>query len=133
MAKNTNLKKNEGFDYKKFLSNWNKLDSIIGFIVGSATTFTVSMAFSNLYTIPQIIGYIRPFVLPLILMVAFSYCMQNSWAVMKKRKFPFHAKNGWDGFYGNLISLGWIIGGLFFIASGTPEIWTAILEWATKQ
>lgn len=133
VKKSNQKKKKERFDFKKFWNNWNGFDSFFSFISGSALSAITLMLFDGMYTIPKIIIYIRPFVVPMILMVVFSYCMKNAFKVMQDRKYPLIVKTGWQGFYGNLISIGWIAGGLFFIASSTPEIWAVIVEWASKK
>lgn len=118
--------------WKKFLSNWDKFDSIFGFIAGGLVIAFVAVFFGGTYTFTQIVDYLRPFAQSIILLVVFSYCMNKAFFVMKQREYPLNPKTFAEGFWGNFISVGWMAGGLFFIASSTPDLWRAIVTYLEK-
>ena len=118
------------FDYKKFLNNWNGFDSFFSYIGGVLTLASIVLFTS--YTTSQVLAYIKPFAMPIILLVVFAYCMNKAFFVMKERKQPLNPKTMAEGFWGNFISVGWMSGGLFFIASNSPEIWRVVTVYLEK-
>lgn len=136
MLKKSNQKKmKERFDFKKFWNNWNGFDSFFGYIGGNIQMAAIWMFVAG-YTVTQVIAQLRPFGQPIISLVVFAYCLNKASCAMSNRKYALKIAPGLagipQGFFGNLISISWILGGLIFLASNTPELWEILVGLGGK-
>lgn len=111
---------------KGFLANFDKFDTLIGFTVG-----LIFMFWQQLYgTIPtlQLLEYIQPMVSPIIQVSVFFYCVNKAYDILRARKYVVEYEGFKDFAMKNFISITWIVGGLFFIASFSPQILQMLLK-----
>ena len=131
-AKKLNQKqKKERFNFKKFWNNWEGFDSFFSYIGGNIQMAAIWM-FAAGYTVTQVIAELRPFGQPLISLVVFAYCMNKASNSMSSRKYALKIDLPGlggiaQGFFGNLNAIGWMVGGLIFLASNTPELWSILV------
>lgn len=133
MAKSKPYKKPSAL--KKFLVNWDKWDTVVGFLWGSATIgFVVAFPFLVLSGQEAIITLKN--MLPNMVLVVkigfFVYFLSKAVTFVKPpfRTRAFVPQGFWHFISGNMIALSWIFAG-FFILLG-PEVLIHLIQVAKK-
>lgn len=112
---------------KKFINNWDKFDSIFGFIAGA-----IAMAFVGLIMnqpLSKTLMDIKPFAVPLIVSIVFFYCLTKAMICEANREFPAVPKGMWHFLHLHFVSGAWVLGGLLFATSVSPEVLEIIINY----
>lgn len=121
--------------YKFIQQYFDKFDTIFGFIAGVGFALTLLLNFDTMTTYKEAITLITPYLVPLVQLLAFAYCIRQASIIALSEKKHIPPKGILD-FLSNgkgVVVLAWITGGLIFLLSASPEMVSNIANLLLKD